>query len=329
MTFHEAVLRCRSSPAAAPPVWRSPARSPTRWERSARIAVVDRARIRGAGGRPATRRAFGAVGRLKRHARRCSASGRRSPKHAQPVTAIDITDSSLDDAIRPVLVSYDNTRGSGEEPATYIVENERLHAGSARARLPRRRPSLSWWAAADDSFAADEHGSTSSIRLVARQLRATLLVGGRWRATRVCATTAGIKVVRWSYPQTGIVTTVRPRASRTRAARVQHFLPAGPVRHPAADRQPLLHHLDGGGERGRARSLALDDAGFLRRGRQALRLSAGRHRAGRRARRLAARHASRPRHGRRSLCARRRCGARRASDRRPGSQPRPARRRPR
>src|SRR5687768_5183150 len=27
---------------------------------------------------------------------------------AQPVTAIDITDSSLDDAFRPVLLSYDN-----------------------------------------------------------------------------------------------------------------------------------------------------------------------------------------------------------------------------
>ena len=46
-------------------------------------------------------------------------------EHAQPVTGVDITDAALEDAFRPILVSYDNTVGD-EEPATYIVENERL-----------------------------------------------------------------------------------------------------------------------------------------------------------------------------------------------------------
>ena len=57
-------------------------------------------------------------------------------------------------------------------------------------------------------------------------LRAALLVaadGGKSRLREV----AGIGIVRWSYPQTGIVTTVRhEKPHRGRA--VQHFLPAGP-----------------------------------------------------------------------------------------------------
>ena len=53
-------------------------------------------------------------------------------EHAQPVTTVDITDSSLDDAFRPILVSYDN-RVDGE-PATWIVENDRLRRCADRRR---------------------------------------------------------------------------------------------------------------------------------------------------------------------------------------------------
>ena len=61
-------------------------------------------------------------------------------EHAQPVTAVDITDSALEDAFRPVLVSYDNTVEGGE-PATYIIENERLHEAHPGGRRTRGRPS--------------------------------------------------------------------------------------------------------------------------------------------------------------------------------------------
>ena len=44
--------------------------------------------------------------------------------NAQPVTAIDITDSSLDHAIRPVLLSYDS-KLEGGAPGTYIVSRQR------------------------------------------------------------------------------------------------------------------------------------------------------------------------------------------------------------
>src|SRR6478752_1264429 len=75
--------------------------------------------------------------------------------YAQPVAAVDITDSSLNDAIRPILVSYDN-RVEGDEPATYILESERLNAALLRAAQSRATIAL-LGGHAIKSFAAGEH----------------------------------------------------------------------------------------------------------------------------------------------------------------------------
>lgn len=69
--------------------------------------------------------------------------------HAEAVAAVDITDASLDDAFRPILVSYDNTIEGGE-PATYILENERLTAAIRAAAVQRSSLSLIGGAAAVD-----------------------------------------------------------------------------------------------------------------------------------------------------------------------------------
>jgi 2-octaprenyl-6-methoxyphenol hydroxylase len=72
---------------------------------------------------------------------------------------------------------------------------------------------------------------------------------------------AGIQVVRWSYPQAGIVTTVRhakPHGGRA----VQHFLPSGPFAIlPLAGNRACITWTEDA-ETARA-LLALDDAGFL------------------------------------------------------------------
>ena len=39
-------------------------------------------------------------------------------EHAQPVTGIDITDTSLEAGVRPVLLSYDNSTEPGSRPPT-------------------------------------------------------------------------------------------------------------------------------------------------------------------------------------------------------------------
>ena len=92
------------------------------------------------------------------------------------------------------------------------------------------------------------------------QLRTPLLVAADGRASRL-REMAGIKVVGWSYPQVGIVTTVRhEKPHRGRA--VQHFLPAGPFAIlPLTGNRSCVTWTEEA-ERGRA-IVALDDAGFL------------------------------------------------------------------
>jgi 2-octaprenyl-6-methoxyphenol hydroxylase len=180
--------------------------------------------------------------------------------HAQPVTAVDITDSSLEDAFRPVLVTYDNTV-DGAEPATYIVEQGRLRAVLLAAAADRATIECIGGARAV-GFKSNEHGV--SIELAGQEqptsLRARLLVAADGRQSPLRAA-AGIGVVRWSYPQTGITTTVgleRPHAGRA----TQHFLPAGPfaILPLPGDRASITWTED----RESARAiLALDDAGFL------------------------------------------------------------------
>jgi 2-octaprenyl-6-methoxyphenol hydroxylase len=224
----------------------------------ARIALLERAPLRAAA-RPEDARAFALSAGAKRM---LSVLGvwPLLAAHAEPVTAIDITDSSLRDAFRPVLVSCDNTVDGGE-PATYIVEQGRLHDQLLAAAASRASVELLGETGAV-GLEADEHGINIKLggRASLRCLRAPLVVAADGRTSRL-RQAAGIGVVRWSYPQTGIVTTVRleqPHAGRA----TQHFLPAGPfaILPLPQDRASITWTED----RQTARQvLALDDPGFL------------------------------------------------------------------
>ena len=219
-----------------------------------RIAVADRAPLGAAS--PGDARAFALSAGSKRM---LSTLGvwPAIADNAQPVTAIDITDSSLQDAFRPVLVSYDNTVDGGE-PATYMVEHQRLHEALLAAAASRTSITLLGGAAAE-SFAADEHGATVSLSGHA-PLRARLLVAADGARSQL-REAAGIKVVRWSYPQIGIVATVRHEKPHQGRA-VQHFLPGGPFAIlPLTGNRSCITWTE---EASRARAiLALDDRGFL------------------------------------------------------------------
>ena len=175
--------------------------------------------------------------------------------HAEPVAAVDITDSSLDDLFRPVLVSYDNTVEGGA-PATYIVENERLRAAvldglARRPGIARIRGTVGAWQPAEQGIVSLADGRTLSAPLV-------VAADGRGSLLREAA---GIGVVGWQYPQLGIVTIVaHEKPHRSRA--VQHFLPAGPFAIlPLPGNRSCITWTE---EESRARAiLALDDAGFL------------------------------------------------------------------
>jgi 2-octaprenyl-6-methoxyphenol hydroxylase len=180
--------------------------------------------------------------------------------HAQPVEAVDITDASLGDVFRPVLVSYDNAVAGGE-PATWIVENERLHAAVLEAAA--RRPGIARIGGAAAAWAADAAAGVVTLA-DGRRLRAPLVVAADGRGSRL-REAAGIGVVRWRYGQLGIVTTVS-HAKPHRARAVQHFLPAGPfailpLRSDASGNRSCITWTE---EEARGRAiLALDDAGFV------------------------------------------------------------------
>ena len=224
---------------------------------SARIGLVDPAAADGAPGSADARAS--AISAGSKRLLDVLGIWRLVAPHAEPVAAVDITDASLDDLFRPVLVSYDNAVEGGE-PATYIVENERLRAAvleglARRPGIARIRGTVEAWSPAEQAIVSLADGRT---------LSAALVVAADGRSSRL-REAAGIGVVGWQYPQLGIVTIVtHEKPHRSRA--VQHFLPAGPFAI-----LPLKGDL--GGNRScitwtedetRARAiLALDDAAFL------------------------------------------------------------------
>jgi len=176
---------------------------------------------------------------------------------AQPVTAIEITDSSLKAGVRPVLLTYENVTGDGD-PATYIVPNGALHQ-ALRAAVDRIASVTMIAPAEAAELSCTEAGAR--VRLCGgAELAAALVVAADGRMSRL-REAAGIKVVGWSYSQTGIVTTVRHERPHEGRA-VQHFLPAGPFAIlPLIGNRSCITWTEEAGEA--KRILALGEAGFL------------------------------------------------------------------
>lgn len=174
----------------------------------------------------------------------------------EPVRSIEITDSALEHAIRPVLLAWENSIDG--EPASWIVEAARLEAALAEA------------VAATASIARIESAEVTGLERGAVLARVMLAGGGEVDAPLVVAADgarsrlrglAGIGVVAWGYEQTGIVATVaheRPHDGKA----VQHFLPAGPFALlPLPGNRSAVTWSEGAEEARRV--LALDDAAFL------------------------------------------------------------------
>lgn len=220
-----------------------------------RVAVGDR-RLPGTAGGRADARAF-ALSAASRRMLEVLGVWARVSEAAQPVTAIEITDSSLHAGVRPVLLTYANVL-EGDEPASHIVPAAALEAALAEVVAGDGGITLTAPDAVD-GFSTDATG----VRVVLGkrgEVSASLLVAadGRHSPTREAA---GIGTVGRVYPQTGIVTTVsfdRPHNGRA----VQHFLPAGPFAIlPLPGNRACITWTEDAEEA--RRILALDDAGFL------------------------------------------------------------------
>jgi 2-octaprenyl-6-methoxyphenol hydroxylase len=192
-----------------------------------------------------------------RHMLEALGAWREAAPDAEPVRRIEITDSSLNDGVRPVILTYDNTTDDGE-PATHIVPGEKIVAALAKRAADFRAIQI---IAPDEiaGFQADSAGMTVTLA-GGRALRTRLLVSAEGRQSSL-RERAGIKVVGWPYGQTGIVTWVAHERPHDGTA-VQHFLPAGPFAIlPLTGHRSCITWSETADEA--RRILALDDTAFL------------------------------------------------------------------
>lgn len=145
----------------------------------------------------------------------------RVAEEAQPILAMEITDSKLGDAARPVFLSFDGDVEPGE-PFAHMLPNALVQ--DAMTDLARER-GIAMLPAGVASFTANP-GSVTLELTDGTPLVASLLCacdGGRSKLRAL----AGIGVVGWPYNQSAIVMTVGHERDHEGKA-VEHFLPAGP-----------------------------------------------------------------------------------------------------
>ena len=142
---------------------------------------------------------------------------------AQPITSIDITDSSLDAPLRPHFLGFDDDLRPGEAGA-YMIENADL-ARALSAALARE-PAIAVFAPDSVTGFSATPFEIEVQRAKGGAASAKLLVAADGKRSRL-REAAHIKCVSWSYPQVGIVTTVKHEKPHGGKA-VQHFLPGGP-----------------------------------------------------------------------------------------------------
>jgi 2-octaprenyl-6-methoxyphenol hydroxylase len=148
---------------------------------------------------------------------------------AQAMAHIVVTDSRLDDVVRPAFLSFlgdtANDAAEGGEAFAHMVEagalRKALVAAADAARieaLPLRIDSLSHETDDDDRISVRAEGG--------RVIAASLLVAADG-ARSTCRELAGISWIGWDYPQLGLTTTIGHEREHGGRA-YEHFLPGGP-----------------------------------------------------------------------------------------------------
>jgi 2-octaprenyl-6-methoxyphenol hydroxylase len=140
---------------------------------------------------------------------------------AQPILDMVVTDSKLEDAMRPVFLTFAGDVEPGE-PFAHMVENRHLiDALVQRADAD----DIELRAAAVTTFESRADGVTVTLSDGA-VIEASLLVAADGARSRL-RERAGIATHGWDYDQSGIVVTVGHERDHEGRAE-EHFLPAGP-----------------------------------------------------------------------------------------------------
>jgi 2-octaprenyl-6-methoxyphenol hydroxylase len=140
---------------------------------------------------------------------------------AQEILDMVVTDSRVDDAVRPVFLTFEGEIAPGE-PFAHMIENARLVAELAAKAAAAgvtlvSQPVEDFTAGRTGVTVALGDGSTWAAKLL------VAADGGRSRLRE----RAGIAVHGWSYGQSAIVTTVAHERDHHGRAE-EHFLPGGP-----------------------------------------------------------------------------------------------------
>jgi 2-octaprenyl-6-methoxyphenol hydroxylase len=173
---------------------------------------------------------------------------------AQPILDMVVTDSKLEDATRPVFLTFSGNVEPGE-PFAHMVENRYL-IDALVERAVAEGIELRGSAVADFAVSGGGVDVTLSDGSV---IAASLLVAADGARSKL-RERAGIATHGWDYDQSGIVVTVgHDRDHHGRAE--EHFLPAGPFAIlPLTGKRSSLVWTEKRGEA--ARIVALDEAEF-------------------------------------------------------------------
>jgi 2-octaprenyl-6-methoxyphenol hydroxylase len=146
-------------------------------------------------------------------------------EEAQPILDMVVTDSRLDDAMRPAFLTFAGEVEPGE-PFAHMIENRHLVAALTEKA---KEVGVELRAAAVSDFTPSPERGGAGVRVLlgdGTEIFARLLVAADGARSTI-RTSAGIATHGWTYDQSAIVTTVGHERDHGGRAE-EHFLPAGP-----------------------------------------------------------------------------------------------------
>ena len=174
--------------------------------------------------------------------------------HAQPILDMTVTDSRLDDATRPIFLTFGGDVAPGE-PFAHMIENRYL-IDALMARCDADGIDLRATTVA--RYEAHDAGTIVTLG-DGGIIDASLLVAADGAKSKL-RERAGIATHGWDYDQTGIVVSVSHERDHNGRAE-EHFLPAGPFAIlPLTGKRSSLVWTESRAEA--ARIVALDDIEF-------------------------------------------------------------------
>ena len=139
---------------------------------------------------------------------------------ARPLRSMEITDSHLEDSVRPAFLHFD-PESDGSEPLAHIVEHCDLLIA---LRETAAKAGIRFITSAAESFTSRDE--TATARLADGSAFETRLLVAADGAKSKLRAAASIRSVSWGYGQSGIVATIAHERDHEGRAE-QHFLPAG------------------------------------------------------------------------------------------------------